>query len=193
VELDLQAEEWTVTRAADGSAPAEAVWGETGTAILQELGGALLHLGHARKEIAGGSLADITVKPGHAEGYRAAALFQTLESAVSGANRKGAAAQAAAKKQAECYMMMDDFAAARPVWTRVHFGYKTSGDALKLDQGERRDMLMSFLASHEATEMEFAVSLFDASMRRKELGYDKRNQKQVRAPNSHPKPQLNLT
>ena len=111
VDLDLQVERWALTRAADGSAPPEATWGETGTAIIQELGGALLHLGNARRELAGGSLTDITVKPGHAEGRRAAALFQTLETAVRGANRKGAAAQAAAKKQAECYMMMDDFAA----------------------------------------------------------------------------------
>ena len=41
-------------------------------------------------------------------------------------------------------------------------------------------MLMSFLASHEATEMEFAVSLFEASMRKKEVSYNKRNQMQMR-------------
>jgi hypothetical protein len=179
VELDLQAETWTVQLRADGAAAVEPVWGEPGTSIVDELAGAWYHLGNARKEMAGGSLTDYTRKPGHAEGKKAAELFGKLESAVHGGNRKGAAAQAAAKRQAECYMMMDDFTAARPVWQR-YLEYKTKGDLLKLDATERADMLMSFLNSHDPDEIEFAVQIFDASMRRKELPYDKRQQKQMR-------------
>jgi hypothetical protein len=177
-ELDLQSKQWTLRTYADGEAPQPA-WDETGTTILQELGDALYHLGTARKQMAGGSLTDYTTKPGHAEGKQAADLFRKLESVLRGPKREGAVAQAAVKHQAECYMMMDDFAAARPVWSR-YLQYKANGDVAKLDPKERADMLMSFLASHDADEMEFAVRLFDATLRLRELSYDKRNQKHMR-------------
>eukprot|EP01043_Picozoa_sp_COSAG02_P004116 COSAG02_NODE_106_length_36326_cov_13.777266_3_plen_477_part_00 len=177
-ELDLQSEIWTVRTYTDGAAP-EPVWDDPGTTILEELAGALYHLGNARKEMAGGSLIDYTRKPGHSEGKQAADLFGKLESVVRGPKRESAAAQTAAKRQAECYMMMDDFVAARPVWSR-YFQYKAKGDVTKLDPVERTDMLMSFLASHDAAEMEFAVRLFDAALRLRELSYDKRNQKHMR-------------